>query len=124
MENNLQYTFFEDSGMTKTPGSVNIYPEEPEEINLFEPDFPENRTLLPGNEAIMASAGTGKTYNIQNLVVRLLLEKNIPIESIAVVTFTEAAADELKSRLRSVIDSCCSAALGKSSDKRCFSVQL
>ena len=73
---------------------------------------------LSGLNLIEAAAGTGKTYNIQNLVVRLLLEKNIPIESIAVVTFTEAAADELKSRLRSVIDSCCSAALGKSSDKR------
>lgn len=73
---------------------------------------------LSGINLIEAAAGTGKTYNIQNLFVRLLLEKNIPIESIVVVTFTEAAADELRSRLRSVIDSCRSAALGAESDER------
>jgi len=52
---------------------------------------------------IEASAGTGKTYNIQNIFVRMIMEKNFPIESILVVTFTEAATRELKSRIRSIL---------------------
>ena len=63
--------------------------------------------VLNGTHLVEAAAGTGKTYNIQNLVVRLLLEKPLTIENIAVVTFTEAAADELRSRLRKVINETC-----------------
>lgn len=48
---------------------------------------------------IEASAGTGKTYTITSLVVRLLLMKKAEIEEILVVTFTEAAASELKDRI-------------------------
>lgn len=44
---------------------------------------------------IEASAGTGKTYNISNLVVRILVEKNCPIDRILVMTFTEKATGEL-----------------------------
>ena len=58
----------------------------------------ENKVSL-----IEASAGTGKTYNIQNLFVRLIMETEFPIESILVVTFTEAATRELKSRIRSIL---------------------
>lgn len=53
---------------------------------------------LEGNNTIEASAGTGKTFSIAVLVVRLILEKKIPIEQILLVTFTEAAAAELKER--------------------------
>ncbi|HGY11957.1 MAG TPA: exodeoxyribonuclease V subunit beta, partial [Desulfobacterales bacterium] len=49
---------------------------------------------------IEASAGTGKTYTITTLYCRLLAE-GYPVESILVVTFTEAAAAELKLRIRS-----------------------
>ena len=49
---------------------------------------------------IEASAGTGKTYTITTLAVRLIAA-GFPIESILVVTFTEAAAAELKMRIRS-----------------------
>ncbi len=48
---------------------------------------------------IEASAGTGKTYTITTLVVRLIAA-GYPVESILVVTFTEAAAAELKLRIR------------------------
>ncbi len=48
---------------------------------------------------IEASAGTGKTYTITTLVVRLVA-MGYPVESILVVTFTEAAAAELKLRIR------------------------
>lgn len=50
-----------------------------------------------------ASAGTGKTFSIENLVVRLLLESSATIDQILVVTFTRAATRELKSRVRSAL---------------------
>ena len=49
---------------------------------------------------IEASAGTGKTYTIENLVVRLIEEKDIDIENILLLTFTEKATGELKKRIR------------------------
>ena len=61
----------------------------------------EWRTLpLSGRVLIEASAGTGKTYNIGLIFLRLILEANIPVEKILVVTFTDAAAQELRERLR------------------------
>lgn len=48
---------------------------------------------------IEASAGTGKTYGIAALFTRLVLQ-GVPVEQILVVTFTEAATAELKTRLR------------------------
>jgi len=48
-----------------------------------------------------ASAGTGKTYAIEHLVLRLLLETpDLELPSILVLTFTEKAAGELKDKIR------------------------
>ena len=55
---------------------------------------------LQGVRLIEASAGTGKTYTITSLYVRLLLEVPLQVREILVVTFTEAATDELKTRIR------------------------
>jgi exodeoxyribonuclease V beta subunit len=57
-------------------------------------------TPLEGTNLIEASAGTGKTYTIEGLFLRLLLEKNLSVREILVVTFTEAATHELKERIR------------------------
>lgn len=46
-----------------------------------------------------ASAGTGKTFTIEHLVVRLLLETEMTLDQILVVTFTRAATRELKVRI-------------------------
>ena len=55
---------------------------------------------------IEASAGTGKTYTIENLVIRLLKErKDIELEKILLVTFTEKATSELKFRIREKLES-------------------
>lgn len=62
------------------------------------------RVPLEGINLVEAAAGTGKTYNIQNLVVRLLLEKALNISQIAVLSFTNEAAAELASRIRRVFD--------------------
>jgi len=72
------------------------------------PGFQLDETPLnPGVTLLEASAGTGKTYTITGLVLRLLAEKNIPINRILVVTFTEAATEELKSRIRNGIREAC-----------------
>ena len=47
-----------------------------------------------------ASAGTGKTFSIKHLVLRLIVEEKMPINQLLVVTFTRAATAELKSRIR------------------------
>ena len=48
---------------------------------------------------IEASAGTGKTYTLSSLMVRIFLEKYLPTQVIA-TTFTRKASAELKSRIR------------------------
>lgn len=55
---------------------------------------------LGGTTLVEASAGTGKTYTIVSLYVRLLLEKELLPEQILVVTYTKAATQELRSRIR------------------------
>lgn len=59
------------------------------------------RTMpLHGRVLIEASAGTGKTWNIGLIYLRLLLERALRVEQILVTTFTDAAAQELRERLR------------------------
>ncbi len=69
--------------------------------------------LLPlqGARLIEASAGTGKTYTIAALYLRLLLglggetafPRPLGVEELLVVTFTEAATEELRGRIRANI---------------------
>ena len=56
--------------------------------------------LDAGVTLIEASAGTGKTYSITGLILRLILEKHLQIRDILAVTFTEAATQELRDRIR------------------------
>lgn len=67
------------------------------------PQFDLINTPLSGHILIEASAGTGKTYTISRLFLRLLLEKEYLPSSILVVTFTEAAASELKERIYDIV---------------------
>ena len=55
---------------------------------------------LDGIRQIEASAGTGKTWNICGLYLRLLLERRLEVQRILVVTFTNAATAELRERIR------------------------
>src|SRR5690606_32466391 len=55
---------------------------------------------LDGVHAIEASAGTGKTYTLATLVVRLVVERGLRVGQVLAVTFTEAATQELRSRIR------------------------
>ncbi|MCG8527133.1 MAG: UvrD-helicase domain-containing protein [Opitutales bacterium] len=66
--------------------------KQPFDIESFEP--------LPGISLIEASAGTGKTYSITHLICRLIKEGYCEIGEALVLTFTEAATQELKDRVR------------------------
>ena len=61
-------------------------------------------TCLPlagdGRSVVEASAGTGKTWTIAVVYLRVLLERKLLPEHIIVGTFTNAAAAELSERLR------------------------
>lgn len=69
------------------------------------------RLPLCGERLIEASAGTGKTYTIAALYLRLLLglgdnaafPRRVSVDELLVVTFTEAATEELRGRIRSNI---------------------
>ena len=71
----------------------------PDPLDVFNCD-------LVGRHLVEASAGTGKTWNLCGLFLRLLLEDGIPIERILVVTFTHAATAELRDRIRNRIVQC------------------
>ena len=71
--------------------------------------IPLNPITLPLNQIslIEASAGTGKTYTIGSLYLRLLLKagennfsRPLNVEEILVVAFTEMATEELKKKIR------------------------
>jgi len=55
---------------------------------------------LDGVQSIEASAGTGKTFTLATLVVRLVVEGGLRIGEVLAVTFTEAATQELRARIR------------------------
>lgn len=64
-------------------------------------DVLDRRTCVLGTHFLEASAGTGKTFAIEHITVRLLLqeEKKMKLSDILIVTFTKAATRELKSRI-------------------------
>lgn len=62
--------------------------------------FNASSVPLKGSNLIEASAGTGKTYSIAIMVLRLILEKTISVKEILMVTFTKAAVAELEERIR------------------------
>ena len=52
------------------------------------------------NMLVSASAGSGKTYIMIKYITQLICEKKIPVENLLVLTFTKAAATEMKERLQ------------------------
>jgi exodeoxyribonuclease V beta subunit len=69
---------------------------------LFERPFDLGGDLPgPGITLLEASAGTGKTYALAELVTRFVAEGFAKLSEILAVSFTRAAAGELKERVRS-----------------------
>ena len=65
--------------------------------------FDLTNSPLERTNLIEASAGTGKTYAITGIFLRLLLEKRFSVGEILVVTYTVAATEELRDRIRRTI---------------------
>lgn len=67
-----------------------------------DPHLPDPYLAVPldGVQLVEASAGTGKTYTLATLVTRLVVERRLRIGQILAVTFTEAATQELRKRIR------------------------
>jgi exodeoxyribonuclease V beta subunit len=67
--------------------------------------FPEELARIPRDRSavVEASAGTGKTYLIEHLVVDRLIRGDARIDEILVVTFTDRAAAELRRRIRALL---------------------
>jgi hypothetical protein len=63
-----------------------------------------DRLPAAGHAIIEASAGTGKTYAIEHLILELLRTTARTIEEILVVTFTDKATAELRARIRAAIE--------------------
>ncbi len=57
-----------------------------------------------GHKVIDASAGTGKTFTIEQIVIDLLRTGAAQLDQILIVTFTEKATGELRARIRATIE--------------------
>lgn len=63
-------------------------------------DIPAIKCSLEGGYLIEASAGTGKTWTLTGIILRLLIEKKYAPERIIATTFTKSAAAEMQERLQ------------------------
>jgi exodeoxyribonuclease V beta subunit len=59
---------------------------------------------LDRHAVIEASAGTGKTFTLEHLVVELVLSADAKLDEVLVVTFTEKATNELRVRVRAKLE--------------------
>ena len=62
----------------------------------------EQKKILENNKKnliVSASAGSGKTFVVIEYLIKLICEKKIPLSKFLVLTFTKAAANEMKTRL-------------------------
>jgi exodeoxyribonuclease V beta subunit len=72
-------------------------------VNLTPFDL-RTASLARGTVLLEASAGTGKTYTLVGVLLRMLLEGVVErLDQVLVVTFTVAATEELKTRLRTAL---------------------
>ncbi len=73
-------------------------------------------TPLHGVNLVEAAAGTGKTWTITALFLRLLLEGDLSVGNILVVTYTRAATGELRQRLREALSKALAAFAGEGNE--------
>ena len=80
---------------------------------------------LTGSHLVEASAGTGKTFNITTLVVRLLAESGLTIEHILVVSFARASTADLRGRVRErIVEAIAAFETGRSDDSVLLALAL
>ena len=66
-------------------------------------DVSDTNASLLGHHFLEASAGTGKTFTIEHITKRLILECTFDLSEILIVTFTRAATRELKVRIQKTL---------------------
>lgn len=65
----------------------------------------QDRVLAVKNKSVIvsASAGSGKTHTMINKIYKTLVEENVDVSSLLVLTYTDAAATEMKLRLNGLL---------------------
>lgn len=71
--------------------------------NVMQP-FSITAPIPEGTTLIEASAGTGKTWTLAALVTRFVAEEELPLDELLVVTFSRAASQELRERVRGQLE--------------------
>ena len=83
---------------------VNL-PDDEAESEVRRTEFDINNPLpFQRRVLIEASAGTGKTFSLTSLVARYISEENLKIDQLLMVTFTKAAASEMRERTRAKLN--------------------
>ncbi|HEY4953108.1 MAG TPA: UvrD-helicase domain-containing protein [Verrucomicrobiae bacterium] len=67
-------------------------------------DAQQRAVAARGNVLVMAGAGTGKTHTLVERCLDLLRKEHVSLDEILVITFTEAAATEMRQRLRAALE--------------------
>src|SRR5262249_17144520 len=94
-------TLFERSGTSPTPDKA-PRSARPPLADSAQRDL--IRTALDATLVVEAAAGTGKTTALVGRMVAILAGARTELDRVVAVTFTEAAAGELKLRLRTAIE--------------------
>src|SRR5271155_892633 len=77
--------------------------EPPREKNNLTPSQ-RQAVAARGNTLVMAGAGTGKTHTLVGRALDCIVREGAALDENLVVTFTEAAATEMKQRLRAALE--------------------
>lgn len=72
-------------------------------MNKWTPEQLQAIVSRQENLLVSAAAGSGKTAVLIERILRLVVEEQIPVDRLLVVTFTKAAAGEMKERLRKAL---------------------
>ncbi|MXZ04277.1 MAG: AAA family ATPase, partial [Rhodothermaceae bacterium] len=60
-------------------------------------------THIGSHARLLAGPGTGKTFTLTHRICNLVQENNVPLEHIYAITFTRAAAQELRQRVENML---------------------
>ena len=82
-------------------------------------EFDLSAPLAIGRRVVLeASAGTGKTFSLTSLVARYVAEEDLTVDELLMVTFTKAAAAEMRERTRAKLGQALRAIEGNFTDEQ------
>ncbi|HUE37237.1 MAG TPA: UvrD-helicase domain-containing protein, partial [Candidatus Acidoferrum sp.] len=80
------------------------HPMEPAALDTKRTPSQARAVAARGNVLVMAGAGTGKTHTLVERCLGLIRDEGVSLDEILIVTFTEAAATEMRERLRAALE--------------------